>query len=283
MAHEKIPRKAKPRCDNCCFSTFAIGTGRAVLICRQKKGSVGNWYICSPLDHCPNFYPSRFALRYANPAEPASPAKHEASSPQNQTPRLIPLTRGQFAIVDAEDYPRLSRFTWFAEGRPNNYYAVRKENGRSIKMHRQIMGLTSASKAIRPKDQVLENSPSTSTAKNSTLKTRNRHRHFGDGMVVDHIDHNGLNNQKKNLRICTFAENCRNLRSSRHKNSKYKGVHWHKRRKKWAAQISCNNKTYHLGYFTNEIEAAKAYDRAAKKYHGKFASLNFNSCQKIKI
>ena len=48
-----------------------------------------------------------------------------------------------------------------------------------------------------------------------------------DHLVVDHIDHNGLNNRKENLRICTFAENCRNLRPSRHKSSKFKGVHWH--------------------------------------------------------
>jgi hypothetical protein len=80
MAHEK-------RCDNCCFSTFATGTGRAALICRQKKGSVGTWNIRPLLHQCPNFYPSR------------------ASRAQNRAPRLIPLTRGQFAIVDAEGSP----------------------------------------------------------------------------------------------------------------------------------------------------------------------------------
>jgi hypothetical protein len=214
-------RSPKPRCDNCCFSTFATGTGRAVLICRQKKGSEGKWNIRSPLDKCPNFYPSRVC------------------SSQNQKSRLIPLTRGQFAIVDAEDYPRLSRFTWFAEGRPGSFYAVRKENGKSIKMHRQIT-----------------NAP--------------------DNLVVDHIDHNGLNNRKKNLRLCTFAENCRNLRNIRPKTSRYKGVCWNKKLKKWAAAISCNNKTYHLGYFKNEIKAARAYDKAAKKYHGDFASINLS-------
>jgi hypothetical protein len=216
-----VRRSPKPRCDNCCFSTFAIGTGRAALICRQKKGSEGKWNIRSPLDKCPNFYPSR------------------NTNTQNQKPRLIPLTRGQFAIVDAEDYPRLSKYIWFAEGRPGSFYAVRKENGKSIKMHRQIL-----------------NAP--------------------DHLVVDHIDHNGLNNRKSNLRVCTFAENCRNLRSSRHKTSKYKGVCWNRKLKKWAAAIRCNNKTYHLGYFKDEIEAAKVYDKAAHKYHGDFASLNFS-------
>jgi len=207
MAHEK-------RCDNCCFSTYATGSGRAVLICRQKTGSVGRWSIRPLLQKCENFYPSCYA------------------NPRNERPRIIPLTRGKFAVVDAEDYLRLS------EGTDRNFYAVRKAGGKSIKMHRQIM-----------------NAP--------------------DHLVVDHIDHNGLNNRKENLRICTFAENCRNLRASRHKSSKYKGVHWHKRNHKWAAQITCDHKTHHLGYFGDEIDAAMAYDRAARKYHGEFAQPNF--------
>jgi len=57
--------------------------------------------------------------------------------------------------------------------------------------------------------------------------------------------------------------------------SKYKGVHWHKLHKKWAARITFERKQIHLGYFLSEIEAAKAYDRAAIKYHGEFAYLNF--------
>jgi hypothetical protein len=220
MTHEKIRRIARPRCDNCCFSTFATGTGRAVLICRQKKDSEGTWKVRSLLDKCPSFHPSR------------------AAKAQNRTPRLIPLTRGQFAVVDARDYPVLSQYTWFVEGTDKNYYAVRKENGKSIKMHRQIT-----------------NAP--------------------DHLVVDHIDHNGLNNRNTNLRNATFTQNCQNQRRLSHKTSKYKGVHWNKRQKKWAAQIHCNNKKYHLGYFTDEIEAAKAYDKKAVELHDEFACLNF--------
>jgi len=220
MTHEKIRRIARPRCDNCCFSTFATGTGRAVLICRQKKGSEGSWLARSLLDKCPNFHPSR------------------AAKAQNRTPRLIPLTRGLFTIVDAKDYPVLSQYTWFAEGTDKNYYAVRKENGKSIKMHRQIM-----------------NAP--------------------DHLVVDHIDHNGLNNRRSNLRLATLPQNSRNQRILPNKTSKYKGVHWNKANKKWTAQIKYNKKSHHLGYFSNETEAAHAYDRAARKYHAEFALLNF--------
>ncbi len=232
MARKKESRATKPRCDNCCFSTFATGTGQTTLICRQKKGSEGKWNIRPLRGRCASFYPSR------------------AAGAKSRAPRRIPLTRGKFAIVDAEDYPRLSQYTWFAEGTDKNCYAVRKENGKSIKMHREIM-----------------NAP--------------------DHLVVDHIDHNGLNNRKENLRVCTFAENCRNIKGrslnygrNGRKTSKYKGVHRNKRIKKWAAQITCDNKTYHLGYFTDETAAAKAYDKAAKKYHRKFASLNFTKGKK---
>lgn len=220
MANKKIRRMVKPRCDNCCFSTYAAGPGRPVLICRQKKGSEGTWIICPLLHHCPNFYPS-----------------HAATAKKDE-PRLIPLTRGQFAIVDARDYPQISQHTWFAEGKPEKYYAVRKEKGKSIKMHRQILDAP-------------------------------------DNLVVDHIDHNGLNNRRSNIRTCTFAQNCQNIRSTARKSSKYKGVHWHKKIKKWAAQITCNKKSHHLGYFTNQADAARAYDKAARKLHKEFASLNF--------
>lgn len=95
------------------------------------------------------------------------------------------------------------------------------------------------------------------------------------GMVVDHINHNGLDNRKANLRIATFSENRRNSRKAKDTSSKYKGVSWHKNNKKWHAGININGRRKHLGSFDDEIQAAKAYDEVARKYHGEFSSLNF--------
>ncbi len=96
-----------------------------------------------------------------------------------------------------------------------------------------------------------------------------------DHLVVDHIDHNGLNNTRANLRLCTSAQNLCNALPPANASSRYKGVSWEKRRKNWRVVIQFNNKTYHLGHFKNEIEAAKAYDERAKELHGEFACLNF--------
>lgn len=208
------------RCDNCTFSTFATGPRRAVLICRSKKGAEGRWTV-RPLHHtCPNFYPSR------------------AAAPDNRAPRRIPLTRGRFALVDAEDYPALAKYDWFAEGAAPHIYAVRKHRGKSIKMHRQILSAP-------------------------------------PHLLVDHIDHDGLNNRKQNLRLATFTQNCRNQKKSAKATSPYKGVYWHKHCGKWAAQITANKKSHHLGYFEDETTAARAYDKAAQKLHKAFAALNF--------
>jgi hypothetical protein len=96
-------------------------------------------------------------------------------------------------------------------------------------------------------------------------------------LVVDHINHNGLDNRKANLRHATRAQNNFNrlIIIREDSSSKYKGVSWRKRKKKWRARICINGERKHIGYFKDEIHAAKAYDKAAKKYHGEFASLNF--------
>ncbi len=152
--------------------------------------------------------------------------------------RRIPLTQGQFARVDSEEYPILSTHKWSAAKQGRSFYAVRSCKGVQLRMHRVIM-----------------NAPK--------------------GLVCDHIDHNGLNNTKANLRLCTQRQNARNQRRRTDGTSRYKGVAWHKNEKKWHARIYHNGRCHHLGAFTAERPAAEAYDRAAQTLHGPFASLNF--------
>jgi len=96
-----------------------------------------------------------------------------------------------------------------------------------------------------------------------------------NGLEVDHINHNRLDNRKSNLRGCTHKENMFNRRSYKKSRSKYKGVAWHKHNKMWPSNITVDGRQIPLGYFKNEIDAAKAYDMASKKYQGAFAFLNF--------
>jgi hypothetical protein len=158
--------------------------------------------------------------------------------------RKIPLTQGQYAIVDPDDYPRLAKYKWHANRARDTYYAQRKlwlpqlKKEITIKMHRQILNIP-------------------------------------DFLLVDHINHNGLDNRKANLRPATHSQNTCNTPKYKRSRSKYKGVTWHKAKRKWNARIRVNRRTISLGYFQNEIAAANAYDHAAKKYHRQFAVINF--------
>ncbi len=92
---------------------------------------------------------------------------------------------------------------------------------------------------------------------------------------IDHRDGNGLNNQRHNLRPATTAQNSRNRGRCRNNTSGYKGVTWYKPQRKWLASISIDGRRKHLGYFASKLDAALAYDAAAREYHGDFARLNF--------
>ena len=167
-------------------------------------------------------------------------SSNEDGKAGDQAVRRIPLTRGKFALVDAKDYYRLIKFNWFTEICARTSYAARTKHRSTIMMHRVIMKAP-------------------------------------DHLVVDHIDHNGLNNCRSNLRLCTSAQNSQNMASIARGRSKYKGIYWDKQHKKWVAKIQVNGKRTHIGIFKNEIDAAKAYDEKASQLHGEFACLNFPS------
>ncbi len=160
--------------------------------------------------------------------------------------RRIPLTQGKYAIVDVEDYDRIAKYKWYAAKCDRRFYGQRKvvlKNGKcgtyTIRMQRLI---------LKPQQ----------------------------GKIIDHINHNGLDNRKANLRFVTPLQNSWNARKQSGKHtSKYKGVHFHKRNRRWQTKIRCKGKEIYLGNFKDEQAAARAYDEKAKELFGQYAALNF--------
>ena len=162
--------------------------------------------------------------------------------------KKIKLTQNEFALVDNNVYEKLNRYKWCVHKRRGIFYASRgvtttKYAGiKGIHMHRVIMGV------IDPK------------------------------LFVDHINGDGLDNRKKNLRICTNAENARNAKAKTRNRSGYKGVSLHRINKDgmqtWRSRICMDGKDISLGVYRSKREAARAYNTAAIKMFGRFAKVN---------
>jgi hypothetical protein len=167
------------------------------------------------------------------------PVRLAPPEPPNEEVRYIALTKGLFAIVDAADYEWLSQYKWcagtFYHG---SAYACCRRKGQTILMHRMIM-----------------NPP--------------------DGKVVDHINGRRHDNRRCNLRICTHAQNMRNVHPNGRGTSRFKGVCWHSAYNKWLAVITRNGKRIQIGLYADEVEAARAYDRSARELFGEYARPNF--------
>ena len=161
--------------------------------------------------------------------------------------KLIRLTKGYFAKVSNEDYDRVSAYDWHVKmvkrKHGNVFYAVRKiyniDGSKTNQyLHRFIMG-------------------------------------DDDPMIqIDHKDTDSLNDQRSNLRICTFSQNCWNQTPQKHRKSKYKGVSMNNKGTKYTASISFKRKKYHLGTFITQEEAAEAYNAKAIELFGEFVRPN---------
>ncbi len=155
--------------------------------------------------------------------------------------KYIQLSQGKKAIVDNNIYEELRKHRWYTFNGLKTDYAASKIGlrGKTVFMHRMILP--------PPK-----------------------------GMFVDHINHNGLDNQRNNLRICDASQNQQNRGKNKSNLTGYKGVSWDKTRNKWKAQIMINRKQLCIGRYKTAEEAAHAYDKAAKELHGEFAETNFH-------
>jgi HNH endonuclease len=203
-----------------------------LLLCTNHPSEPGELREVLPIDTCRNFK----AKRWQRPRTKSGGRRpRPPANPKDEEVRRIPLGRGLFALVDAADYDEVSKYKWRAKRRGAKVYASCVKKGRTVYMHRMIM---------RPRK----------------------------GYVVDHIDGNGLNNRRCNLRVCTHQQNQANRRPYGGA-SEFVGVVRNKG--KWMAGIQYRGKYFYLGRFDDEVEAAKARDRKAYELHGEYAYLNF--------
>jgi hypothetical protein len=204
-----------------------------LVLCTNHPTSPGELREMLPTETCRNFKAKRWHSLNRKRVRDIPAPTGDGSDP---SVRRIPLGKGLFATVDATDYEKVSRYKWLAQRDGRCTYATCRTRGRAVSMHRMIM---------RPRK----------------------------GYVVDHIDGNGLNNRRCNLRECTIRQNRANTRPCGG-SSRFVGVYRHSSGK-WVAALVCRGKYYYLGIFEDEVEAAKARDRKAYEFFGEYAYLNF--------
>jgi hypothetical protein len=156
---------------------------------------------------------------------------------------------GRVALVDDEDYEMVSGYRWYVD---------EYQRGSGLKVGPYAVSVVNRAGPGEPRKQ-------------STIRM---HKLITGWRETDHADHNGLNNQRSNLRPAE-GRNQRNSRKGPGTSSAYKGVSWYAPTNRWVAQISRGYKKIYLGYFADEKAAALAYDAAARELFGEFACTNF--------
>lgn len=159
--------------------------------------------------------------------------------PSDPATKYIALTKGQVAVVDAENYEWLNQWNWRAAWSPltKTFYAVRTDRSdgkKTVFMHREVL-------------------------------------HYSGDLHTDHIFGLTLDNRKSQLRLATNAQNQSNKGLQSNSTSGLKGVSWHKRIGMWQARITISKVTLHLGYFSTPEEAHLAYVNKALEIYGEFA------------
>lgn len=160
---------------------------------------------------------------------------------------IVPLTRGYGARISPEDAERVLRYSWCAHVIPRKWRSPLVYGKRAT----QVGG------------------------KHVTILLHRFILDAPDGMNVDHIDGDGLNCTRENLRLVTHAQNILNAGPRTTLTSRYKGVYWNKKQRVYMSRIQVDRTCHYLGRFDDPIEAARAYDRAARQLHGQYARLNF--------
>lgn len=154
----------------------------------------------------------------------------------------IQLTQGKFALVDDGDFEFLNQWKWYVHPCLHTWYAYRNNEA--------------------------------NWKKRKTIMHRIIFEHIPIGYQIDHINGNGLDNRRSNLRLCTCAQNQWNQSMRTDNTSGYRGVFWHKSSKCWTSSIRVHGKQIYLGLFKDKESAAVVYNEAALKYFGEFARVN---------